>query len=405
MIDANMMMVNPNEVVIDMPVDEKNVQEKMVSIQEIGIVQPITLWLHGLRVIDGFHRLVAAQRLGSAEVPCYVVNCDESAFWDARIQSARQHHTIETARLSAWIFESWKTTEWYKPSAVSADLLEMYHCSPEYISIIDALWTHYRKERVLNASMNFVGNLDLDNWLSEKARRWGVRKEEIVDRILSSSPLQIFNRHTDHVADLESAKHDLTLVQRQVLANNLVGLEVPPFRGSGVEHEELSEWVKNEVTTRSDIKEIPSLREYADRARQRERETRIEQVRLGAERQYQFEQTPQGQAQIHKRRVEAVRDASNYIVRHMLNIEHLLDDSRDFADPISGAIVELIELHNEHFKSKGTRLKDLLSQNNARLRRQVNDLQKEIDSLRSALALKSNLPHDKLKEVVVQYGE
>ena len=35
----------------------------------------------------------------------------------------------------------------------------------------------------------------------------------------------------------------------------------------------------------------------------------------------------------------------------------------------------------------------------------IADLEREAVSLRRALALKSNLPHDKLKEVVVQYGE
>ncbi len=35
----------------------------------------------------------------------------------------------------------------------------------------------------------------------------------------------------------------------------------------------------------------------------------------------------------------------------------------------------------------------------------IADLERETASLRRALALKSNLPHDKLKEVVVQYGE
>ena len=87
MSESNIMMVNPNEIVIDMPVDEQNVTQKMESMKERGIIQPVTLWLQGMRVIDGFHRSVAAQRLGWTEIPCYVVDCSEDAFWDARIQS------------------------------------------------------------------------------------------------------------------------------------------------------------------------------------------------------------------------------------------------------------------------------------------------------------------------------
>ena len=147
MSESNIMMVNPNEIVIDMPVDEQNVTQKMESMKERGIIQPVTLWLQGMRVIDGFHRTVAAQRLGWDEIPCYVVDCSEDAFWDARIQSARQHHRIENERLNAWMMESWKTTEWYKPSLIDPQLRELYTSIDSEtlsvtLSIIETLWTY-----------------------------------------------------------------------------------------------------------------------------------------------------------------------------------------------------------------------------------------------------------------------
>lgn len=107
------MKVNPNELVIDLPVDEANVQKKMDSMRLDGVVgQPIAIWLNGSRIIDGFHRTVAAQRLGWAEIDCVVTDCDEERFWDLRIQSAKQHASIEQKRLEAWIVACWNSTEW-----------------------------------------------------------------------------------------------------------------------------------------------------------------------------------------------------------------------------------------------------------------------------------------------------
>lgn len=107
------MKVNPNELVIDLPVDETNVQKKMDSMRLDGVVgQPIAIWLNGSRIIDGFHRTVAAQRLGWAEIDCVVTDCDEERFWDLRIQSAKQHASVEQERLEAWIWECWNASQW-----------------------------------------------------------------------------------------------------------------------------------------------------------------------------------------------------------------------------------------------------------------------------------------------------
>ena len=199
------MMVNPAEIVIDMPVDEVNINQKMDSMRERGIIQPVTLWLQGMRVIDGFHRTVAAQRLGWQEIPCYVVDCSEDAFWDARIQSARQHHKIENERLNAWILESWKTTEWYTPMNIAPELLEIYGSNGNderalTLSILDTLWTLYKRDgaprKWVEEEERMVGkrnpkpkmfkvtkmddnsphkvNPQIVEWVESKARRWGI---------------------------------------------------------------------------------------------------------------------------------------------------------------------------------------------------------------------------------------
>lgn len=110
--NAETMMVDPNELVIDMPLDEANVNTKAESMRNNGMIQDVTVWLQDMRIIDGFHRTEAARRLGLPAIRCKVVDCSEAAFWDARIQSARQHQTVERKRLESWIISCWDSTEW-----------------------------------------------------------------------------------------------------------------------------------------------------------------------------------------------------------------------------------------------------------------------------------------------------
>lgn len=102
---------------IDLPVSETNVQQKVESLKANGLIQPVAVWLGPTgkpdkpRIIDGFHRVVAAERLGWTDINCNQIDCSEEGFWDARIQSAKQHHDIETDRLLAWIGECWKSSQ------------------------------------------------------------------------------------------------------------------------------------------------------------------------------------------------------------------------------------------------------------------------------------------------------
>lgn len=109
-IQTAFMTVDPAEIVIDMPISPANLAAKKASIAESGIVQPITLWIRDLRVIDGFHRAAAAVELGLKAVPAVVVDCSEEAFWDARIQSAKQHHGIEADRMTVWMLNCWQAS-------------------------------------------------------------------------------------------------------------------------------------------------------------------------------------------------------------------------------------------------------------------------------------------------------
>lgn len=162
---------------IDMPISEDNVAQKMESFQANGMIQPLTLWKHGkaLRVIDGFHRLEAAKRLGWTHVACVIQDCSEEAFWDARIQSAKQHADISEERLLHWIAECWKASNAAK---TRGDALH---------EIASKLWDD-NKVSFGGFSFMFGGTepttSDVDEWIKEKADRWGIEWGNVAHTIL-----------------------------------------------------------------------------------------------------------------------------------------------------------------------------------------------------------------------------
>ena len=182
--------VNPFELVIDMSLDSGNVEQKVLSLQDNGIIQPVTVWKSGNRIIDGFHRTEAARRLGWKTILCTVINCDEEAFWDARIQSAKQHHSISNRRLSEWLFELWKSTEWAKDARDTDGILADYEKfgidkkvsdkEREMLPFLEWVYQHYQigKHTVYTAGSGeiLVGKSDSPElmWMAAKADVWGV---------------------------------------------------------------------------------------------------------------------------------------------------------------------------------------------------------------------------------------
>lgn len=156
--NAETMMVDPNELVIDMPLDEANVNMKVESMRNNGMIQDVTVWLQDMRIIDGFHRTEAARRLGWKSMRCKVVDCSETAFWDARIQSARQHHKIEGERLQVWIRECWRNSDWPDVIAVMKDG-QIKATNP---NIIDAFVSERRERNIIEPKGKF------ERWLVEE---------------------------------------------------------------------------------------------------------------------------------------------------------------------------------------------------------------------------------------------
>jgi hypothetical protein len=164
------MMINPQDIVIDMPCSRPRVDELKASIQQVGMIQPITLWLSGQRVIDGFHRSIAAQELGLSEVPAVIVDCDEEAFWDARIQSAKQHAEIADERLAEWLFQSWRVSDFGQ----SKDDEELFRYV--YDNRLDG-YIHLGRTCEGPYMQTGFGEKRIDNdftvWFKNKCQNWG----------------------------------------------------------------------------------------------------------------------------------------------------------------------------------------------------------------------------------------
>ena len=212
--------VNVNDLVIDMPLDEANVAQKMESLKSGGLVQPVTVWLKDFRIIDGFHRTEAAKRLGWAEIDCVVKDCDEETFWDARIQSARQHYKVTDERMKTWIQECWQQTEWYVESEENDNLLKQ---------ISQVLW---------NLSKDVKGVKDVSRidhpvvkWIEAKAKVWQYPMYELCYMLLNLTKMGFGN--TIYFANMLAAKKNMTNSDRLELLESVKFIDMGDSRWGG----------------------------------------------------------------------------------------------------------------------------------------------------------------------------
>lgn len=221
---------------IDLPLDANNVTEKTVSLQASGLIQPLTLWQGpaGRRVIDGFHRIAAAKLLGWTEIDAIVQEVSEEAFWDARIQSARQHASISNDRLAVWVTSCWQSSEWPSKLNLSQwrpgkdDVANGFRfrrkptqpMTPAHKQVAEALWL-LRTDQVQH------GDFDrLSAWFSDKATKWSMTIEELETIIYGLVGLPQPNAEFEVVA----ASKGITFDQRNALANDVVR---GPYRAGG----------------------------------------------------------------------------------------------------------------------------------------------------------------------------
>lgn len=241
------MKVNPNELVIDLPVDEAKVLELMESIKAYGLLQSPNIWLQEMRIIDGFHRVVACQRLGLTEIDCIVADCSEEAFWDARIIAAKPHSEISDERLAVWMLESWKNSGLsmvrYYDFEVSLPKKERTN---DFKALAKVLYDKYFRDMKPNSGIKSIAeNAELEGWISEKAQKWGVRKRHLVGKFLTWCGVDVYGSDAaivDHVAQ----KLKLPLEKRQIVAREFKNANGSNGSGLAARHS-LTEWAKQEL--------------------------------------------------------------------------------------------------------------------------------------------------------------
>lgn len=196
------------EIVVDMPVFEPLVRSKMYMLRKDGLIQPLAIWQHGMLVIDGFHRLEAAKRLGWKTVRCSIIDVSEEQFWASRIDSAKQHHEVEKPRLLTWIRQCWNASEYGKTENIAETLWRLR-------KKIGSDWQFAEKTRgKLHLS---ASDGEVLTWFDDHAMRWSMSTLDIFDAIIAEmADRKTLNWTSGEINDA-AAKLDLPVAQLAVL--------------------------------------------------------------------------------------------------------------------------------------------------------------------------------------------
>lgn len=340
--------VNVNDLVIDMPLDEANVAQKMESLKSGGLVQPVTVWLKDFRIIDGFHRTEAAKRLGWTEIDCVVKDCDEETFWDARIQSARQHHCITKQRFLSWMIEAWKASKW-------ANL--------EFDDSVKAELWRVNQENKLRQG----GQGELCDWLISKSSAWDIGVFQLYDMLMWSSKPNLVGLHKaeiDEAAMLAKLNHK----QREIFVENT------PSAGTGygksqATPDEVIDYALYVASTDRPQK----LRDFR-KSRDEEMRRRVLDSLLSAPKKSKEELERQMQSEL-RRDITSSFATLKEIVRQNSDVLTQLDDGYEILMSMSAwAASKAAELFPD--REQPTELQ---------LRRELADAYKQIESLQKAL--------------------
>lgn len=366
--------VNVNDLVIDMPLDEANVTQKMESLKAGGLVQPVTVWLQDFRIIDGFHRTEAAKRLGWTEIDCVVKDCDEGTFWDARIQSARQHHKVTDERMVAWVHECWRQTEWYAEADGNENLTKQ---------ISQALW-NIAKEKYKYS--NFLALAAIEHpvieWVSEKARVWQYSPYELCKLLMNT--FRHGYRSTIEQANKTASQLEMDNDTRLDFVEKTRHTDVGDSRWAGrITSDDLREYGKHFVSTPYNKRQ--PLHKFRDEREEQERQKAIDKII--ETQQQEAEQIKQRQ---HWERSEEGKRAKRQQVKSDFSVKvsalrvHVADNRTDFAELDDG--YEILMSLSAWAATKAAELFPEREQpTEVQLRRELADAYRQIESLQKAL--------------------
>jgi hypothetical protein len=293
------MMINPQDIVIDMPCSRPRIDELKASIQQVGMIQPITIWLSGQRVIDGFHRSMAAQELGLPEVPAIVVDCDAEAFWDARIQSAKQHTDIANERLMEWMYQSWKESD-FGQSKTEEELYRFVydHRLDDYMHGFPNLNPILTRE-----------DDDFSLWFKRKCEFWGVSWHTVAELLLQEGGIKSYVTYYNRL-NIRQVYPDLPFDD--------VGKVTSAFQGSQEEvtKDEIVAFLASDMPTDANI--VAKWRKKRKAAEHKEeQEARLAKSRLELKQLAEFDATEQGRAVKRSKSMERIADDIEFVLARM----------------------------------------------------------------------------------------
>lgn len=405
--NATFMMVNPFDLVIDLPVDEAHVKELEDSLRLHGkMLEPVQVWLKDMRISNGFHRTTAAQRLEWSEIPCMVNDWTEDEFWDARIIAAKPHKTVEDKRLAQWCFESWKqsfgdeilspddvarvfkkfgiepTDDDISPESLlvytvmeaiySADFSESVRAGEKEIIVKDAIGRKRRKYEPLWAERNLTKT---EQWFKEKASRWGVPALDIRQKLLMAvglpSQARMYLPTKSFIATVAASRQ---LKEASYLY----------FDGDNVH---FHDWVSDVSSDKIDGVSYDEYFAKIESERKAEEEAKAEKERIEYGRKLAYWDSPQGKAEAEKKDIERrTENITRWLGESIERIEWAVNNAHGVPDAPS-LFAKFAQDANGRMGKELVRV-DALAAYNARLRDENERLKERVASLERALSSK-----------------
>ncbi len=427
------MMVNPNDLVIDLPVDEANVAVIMESLQRNGrMIEPVTVCLSTMRIINGFHRTEAAKRLGWQEMPCLVKDMTEDEFWDARIIAAKPHKEVEPARMAAWMLESWQKS--YGVRSLDTRLLNTYldrlgivnrptDKQLQMFALIDAL-TEYEPDardwsrrieigtEKVQSGFTKTGRrrfhlrtiykkrdaTELEQWFESKSAKWGVSVQDAAEKISSVARQLIgFNvvlsgdkLYSSDVSSGDSLPENSGELAR-VISEREAKQQYPLYT---------PEWANDVLDGKATVADIDTYALEAKRRdelieEQRLEEEKVYQARLEAKRQEE-ERRREEDRKLYSSMASSLASKKSRLVRDLAAVRFHLSDLGDISD-ISEAPAILADFAQfiadfaeKNFPGIDIAQPNPVSLENSRIRAENARLKERIASLERALGSKES---------------
>jgi len=387
--EAQNMKVNPRELVIDLPLDEANVLVKMESMAQLGQVEDVTIRLQDMRIINGFHRVEAATRMGWDSIDARVVELDDEAFWDARIQAARQHHRIEGERLLAWMMECWKQTKWHVNILTDQNglLPRAYSNTSVDLQMVEMIWTIFVKKTVNGYQIADDTLTDEERellvWLNERAKQWNVSARDLADKLLIACGIRRDGQMAD-TYDQYARHYNLNLKQTLRLQREILRR---PGKNSAPSWEVTDAFVEEKVI--GGIEDGEKLYEFSERKfkealeadRAREAEANKEKRVLANDPAYQKHLADMAA----KVATSRVKDDLRKFYRSLRQLKYDLLDSPQGNELLAAFISDVAELRRELFPQTVGDKTDGFVDRVSELKRKLTDAQREIQDLRRDL--------------------